>query len=70
MYKIAQAYASLPDKRSALRVLKLSIDGGFFPYPYIASDSLLASLRPVREFSELVEVARQRHERFKAAFFQ
>jgi DNA-binding winged helix-turn-helix (wHTH) protein/TolB-like protein/Flp pilus assembly protein TadD len=70
MYKIAQAYASLPDKRSALRVLKLSIDSGFFPYPYIASDSLLASLRPAKEFSELVEGARQRHERFKAAFFQ
>jgi hypothetical protein len=40
MYKIAQAYASLRDKASALRVLRHSIDNGFFTYPYFATDSL------------------------------
>src|SRR5205807_5194301 len=35
IYKIAQAYAELGDKGSALRVLRRSIEGGFFPYPYL-----------------------------------
>jgi hypothetical protein len=35
-YKIAQAYSSLGDKASALRVLRISVEGGFFFYPYIA----------------------------------
>ena len=62
MYKIAQAYASIGDKASALRVLRHSIENGFFPYPYFATDPLLDSLRSEGEFSKLMEAARQRHE--------
>jgi hypothetical protein len=40
MYKIAQAYASIGDKASALRVLRHSIENGFFPYLYVAADPL------------------------------
>lgn len=69
IYKIAQAYAMLGDKSSALRVLKQSIENGFFPYPYFATDPLLDRLRNENEFSRLLNVARQRHEAFKAAFF-
>jgi DNA-binding winged helix-turn-helix (wHTH) protein/TolB-like protein len=69
LYKIAQAYASLGDKSSALRVLKHSIDNGFFPYPYIVSDSLLASVHDEGGFPELAEAARRRHEAFKTALF-
>ena len=69
IYKIAQAYAMLGDKSSALRVLKQSIENGFFPYPYFAADPLLDGLRNENEFSQLMRVARQRHEAFKAAFF-
>ena len=69
IYKIAQAYAVLGDKPSALRVLKQSIENGFFPYPYFATDPLLDNLRNEIEFSRLMNVARQRHEAFKAAFF-
>jgi TolB-like protein len=32
-YKIAQAFAALGDKPSALRMLRRSIESGFFPYP-------------------------------------
>ena len=67
-YKIAQAYATLEDKTSALRVLKESIEDGFFPYPYFVADPLLKSIRNDSKFSELVEVARQRHESFKSSF--
>jgi tetratricopeptide (TPR) repeat protein len=69
IYKIAQAYAILGEKSSALRVLKQSIENGFFPYPYLAADRLLDGLRNENEFSQLMSVARQRHEAFKAAFF-
>jgi DNA-binding winged helix-turn-helix (wHTH) protein/TolB-like protein len=69
IYKIAQAYASIGDKTSALRVLHRSIENGFFPYPYFATDPLLDSLRSESEFSKLMNVARQRHEEFKSRFF-
>jgi len=69
IYKIAQAYAVLGDRTSALRVLRLSIDTGFFAYPYFVSDPLLASLRGNPEFATLMTAAQQRHERFKTTFF-
>lgn len=68
-YKIAQAYAALGDKDSALRVLRLSIEGGFFPYPYFVSDPLLDSLRHHSEFSNLMAMAQKRHDVFRSAFF-
>ena len=36
MYKVAQAYAVLGEKASALHMLRHSIGGGFFCYPYFA----------------------------------
>jgi TolB-like protein len=68
-YKIAQGYAELGDRLSALRVLKQSIDSGFFPYPYFLTDPLLNSLRNEPEFGQLVSAARRRHEAFVTAFF-
>jgi DNA-binding winged helix-turn-helix (wHTH) protein/TolB-like protein len=68
MYKIAQAYASIGEKTAALRVLRHSIEYGFFPYPYFATDPLLDSLRSEAEFSKLMDAARQRHEEFKGRF--
>lgn len=68
-YKIAQAYAVLGDRASALRVLKRSIDSGFFPYPYFLTDPLLDNLRDEPDFNRLVNSARQRHQAFVASFF-
>jgi TolB-like protein/Tfp pilus assembly protein PilF len=68
-YKIAQAYAVLADKASALRVLKHSIDSGFFSYPYFMNDPLLDSLRKDSEFEQLMNKARLRHEAFAKSFF-
>jgi hypothetical protein len=68
-YKIAQAYAELGDKPSALRVLERSINNGFFPYSYLASDPLLDRLRQEPKFADLMQTARQRHEAFKHTFF-
>ncbi len=69
IYKVAQAYAALGDKRSALHMLRHSIDGGFFCYPYFVRDPLLQSLRGEPELQTLLQQARERHEQFKATFF-
>ena len=68
-YKIAQAYAVLGDKISAIRVLHTSVEAGFFSYPYIADDPLLYHLHQEPEFTEILDVARQRHDAFKNSFF-
>ncbi|MFN7929651.1 MAG: hypothetical protein U0Y68_17230 [Blastocatellia bacterium] len=65
IYKIGQGYALLGDQPSALRALRRSIEGGFFCYPYLKDDPLLASLRAVPEYQQLLEVAQRRHESFK-----
>ena len=69
LYKVAQAYAVLGDKASALHMLGHSIGGGFFCYPYFVRDPLLQNLRDQPEFQTLLGQARQRHEQFKAKFF-
>jgi DNA-binding winged helix-turn-helix (wHTH) protein/TolB-like protein len=68
-YKIAQAYAVLGDKISAIRVLRTSVEAGFFSYPYIADDPLLNHLHQEPGFTEILDVARQRHDAFKNSFF-
>ena len=65
IFKIAQAYAVLGDKQSALRVLRRSVDGGFFCYPYFESDPLLAGIRREPAFLEIAAKARVRSDRFR-----
>jgi DNA-binding winged helix-turn-helix (wHTH) protein/TolB-like protein len=69
VYKIAQVYAVLGDKASALRMLRRSVESGFFSYPYIATDPLLNGVRSESEFARTLEAARKRHEAFKSSFF-
>ena len=69
LYKVAQAYAVLGDKNSALHMLRHSIGGGFFCYPYFERDPLLKSLRDEPDFKGLMKQALDRHEQFKATFF-
>jgi DNA-binding winged helix-turn-helix (wHTH) protein/TolB-like protein len=67
-YKIAQAYAVLGDKISAMRALRWSVESGFFSYPYIAKDPLLNDLHTDPEFAQIVNAARQRYEAFRNLF--
>ena len=69
IYKIAQAYAALGEKQSALRVLRRSVENGFFCYPYMVADPLLDSVRSDFEFAALLTSARRQHEAFKAGLF-
>ena len=68
-YKVAQAYALLGDKQSALRVLRFSIERNFFCLPYMVQDSFLQSLRKEPEYFQLTDQAGIRHEAFKRKFF-
>ncbi len=69
LYKISLAYAQLGDKSSALRLLRRSVEGGFFCYPYQSTDILMESLRGEPEFKKIMEISRQRHEGFIGRFF-
>lgn len=69
IYKIAQAQSVLGEKDAALRVLRRTIDGGFFCYPYFVNDPLLDNLRGDSRYDALLEQARRRHENFKRRFF-
>jgi DNA-binding winged helix-turn-helix (wHTH) protein/TolB-like protein/Tfp pilus assembly protein PilF len=68
-YKIAQAYSVLGDKPAALRLLRGSVEGGFFSYPYLAEDPLLDSLRGEPEFGDALNAAQRRYQAFKDKFF-
>jgi DNA-binding winged helix-turn-helix (wHTH) protein/TolB-like protein len=67
-YKIAQAYAVLGDKTSALRALRTSVESGFFSYPYIAKDPLLSDLHSEPAFAQILNMARERYEAFRSSF--
>ena len=69
LYKVAQAYAVLGDKASALHMLGHSIGGGFFCYPYFVRDPLLQNLRDEPEFKTLMSQALHRHDQFRTTFF-
>jgi DNA-binding winged helix-turn-helix (wHTH) protein/TolB-like protein len=69
VYKIAQAYAVLGDKPSAVRTLRRSVETGFFSYPYIVADPLLNAIRSESEFGAILTMARSRHEAFKTNLF-
>ena len=69
IYKTAQAYAVLGDTRSAIRLLHRSIEHNFYCYPYFMRDPMLESLRHDPEYSQVMELARARHEAFSRKFF-
>ncbi len=68
IYKVAQAYAVLGDKDSAVRVLRRSIEGGFFCASYFEKDKLLDNLHGERGFEELLGKARDREQQFARRF--
>jgi tetratricopeptide (TPR) repeat protein len=69
VYKVAQAFAVLGDQATALKLWQRSVAGGFFCYPYFATDPLLANLRASAEYAEVLALARERHEAFGKKFF-
>jgi tetratricopeptide (TPR) repeat protein len=68
MYKIAQSYIALGETASGLRVLRDSVEGGFFPYPYLATDPLLERIRKEPEFAQILTVSLRRYQSFRQHF--
>jgi len=69
LYKVAQAYALLGDKPSAVRVLREAIDHNFYCHACLIRDPLMSSLHGEPQYAALLELARDRHERFKRDYF-
>lgn len=68
-YKMAEGYAVLGDNASALQALRVSIEGGFFSYPYFVRDPLLANARNMPGFPLVMTSARERYQAFRKKFF-
>jgi len=64
LYKMAQAYAQLGDRESALRLLRRAIELNFCPYSYFARDPMLEPVRREPGYSVAMELARQRQKAF------
>jgi len=64
VYKIGEAYSVLGDGISAVRMLKSSVEGGFFPAEYFVRDPLMENARRVPEFATVLQSARQREQSF------
>jgi hypothetical protein len=69
-YKMAEAYAVLGDKESALRMFRSSIENGFFSWPYFRSDPLLANIRNDAQLPVLMEAALRQYEAFRQQYFR
>jgi TolB-like protein/Flp pilus assembly protein TadD len=68
-YHIAGNYGLLGDKEGCIRTLQRAVDGGFFNYPFMLTDSFLDSVRDDPEFQRILEMAKAKHEAFKKRFF-
>ena len=67
-YRLVHFYALAGRSEDANRNLEISIQSGFFNYPYISSDPLLESLRDMEEYQTLLAQAGRRHDSFVERF--
>jgi len=68
-YHFAENYGLLGDKDGCVRTLQRAVDGGFFNYPFMLTDSFLDSVRDDPEFQRILKMAKAKHEAFKKRFF-
>jgi serine/threonine protein kinase/tetratricopeptide (TPR) repeat protein len=68
-FHFAESYGLLGDKIGCVRALKRAVDGGFFNYPFMLTDSFLDSVRDDPEFQRILETAKAKHEAFKKRLF-
>jgi hypothetical protein len=60
---------AVPLTVKAFEKLLALVEGGFFCYPYLRDDPLLADLRGEPAYAALLESARKSHEEFRSRFF-
>ncbi len=68
-FHFAESYGLMGDKKGCVRSLKRAVDGGFFNYPFLQTDSFLDSVRDDPEFQRILETAKAKHEAFKKKLF-
>jgi len=68
-YHFAGNYGLLGDRDGCIRALQRAVDGGFFNYPFMLSDSFLDSVRDDEEFLRVLQEAREKHLSFQKNFF-
>jgi TolB-like protein/Tfp pilus assembly protein PilF len=68
-YHFAENYALLGDKKGCIRTLQRAVDGGYFNYPFMLTDSFFDSVRDDLEFQKILELAKKKHLAFKKKFF-
>ena len=69
LYHSANIHGLLGDEAGTIALLKKSVDGGFFCYPFMLTDTFLDSVRDNPEFKILLEKAKIKHLAFKKRFF-
>lgn len=68
-FHFAESYGLLGDEEGCIRALKRAVDGGFFNYPFMSTDSFLDSVRADPELQHILEIAKAKHEAFKKNLF-
>jgi len=68
-YYWATEFAILGDKNSCVKWLQKAVDGGYFNYPFMLTDSFLDSMRDDPEFQKVMEEAKEKHLAFKKRLF-
>ena len=63
-------YGMLGDTEGCIRCLSKAVDGGFFNYPAMSSDSYLDVAREDPEFQKVLQKAKEKHLAFKERFFE
>lgn len=69
LYKVAQAYALLGDKASALRSLRGAINHNFYCHACLIRDPLLDPIRGETEYAVLLKQALKLHDSFCQRYF-
>jgi DNA-binding winged helix-turn-helix (wHTH) protein len=69
-YYVARTLARLGAHDAALESLRAVVNGGYFCYPALISDSWLENVRDSGGFRDVLQVARVRHEAAAASFIE
>jgi TolB-like protein/Flp pilus assembly protein TadD len=68
LYHIGSLYGLNNDGAGCIRLLKKAVKGGFFNYPYMQRDKFLDSVRDDPAFKEVLSLAKEKHDTFKAKY--
>ncbi len=68
-YYWATEYAVLGDKNGCIKWLQRAVDGGYFNYPSMLTDSFLDPMKDDPEFLKILEIAKEKYLAFKKRFF-